>query len=107
MSAADLGKFVVLDIESGAYEIDSDEMAVSDRLPAPLIEVLRLPWRKRGRALLADGKEIVFDTYEAEVDWDGSRRCVEIAVADTDPLSGCASSPDTNSVSMSTRTALC
>lgn len=28
------GMFVVIDIESGAYEIDADEMAASDRLSA-------------------------------------------------------------------------
>jgi hypothetical protein len=28
------GKFVVIDIETGAYEIDSDELAASDRLLA-------------------------------------------------------------------------
>jgi hypothetical protein len=30
----DKGKFVVIDIESGAYEIDEDELAASDRLLA-------------------------------------------------------------------------
>jgi hypothetical protein len=32
--AGNEGKFVVIDIESGAYEIDSDELAASDRLLA-------------------------------------------------------------------------
>ena len=30
----DIGKFVVVDIESGAYEIDHDDMAATDRLLA-------------------------------------------------------------------------
>ena len=30
----DAGKFVVIDIETGAYEIDRDELAASDRLLA-------------------------------------------------------------------------
>ena len=30
----DEGKFVVIDIETGAYEIDTDELAASDRLLA-------------------------------------------------------------------------
>ena len=30
----DAGKFVVIDIETGAYEIDQDELAASDRLLA-------------------------------------------------------------------------
>lgn len=34
LKAADEGKFVVIDIETGAYEIDSDELAASDRLLA-------------------------------------------------------------------------
>ena len=32
VKAADHGKFVVIDIETGAYEIDQDELAASDRL---------------------------------------------------------------------------
>jgi len=34
LKAEDEGKFVVIDIESGAYEIDSDELTASDRLLA-------------------------------------------------------------------------
>jgi hypothetical protein len=34
LNAGDDGKFVVIDIESGDYEIDSDELAASDRLLA-------------------------------------------------------------------------
>jgi hypothetical protein len=34
IEAADEGKFVVIDIETGAYEIDEDELAASDRLVA-------------------------------------------------------------------------
>jgi len=34
LKAEDEGKFVVIDIESGAYEIDTDELAASDRLLA-------------------------------------------------------------------------
>lgn len=29
---SDFGKFIVIDIETGEYEIDSDEIAASDRL---------------------------------------------------------------------------
>ncbi len=32
LQASDNGKFVVIDIESGAYEMDDDELAASDRL---------------------------------------------------------------------------
>jgi hypothetical protein len=34
LKAEDEGKFVVIDIETGAYEIDSNELAASDRLLA-------------------------------------------------------------------------
>ncbi|HEX3130662.1 MAG TPA: hypothetical protein VH394_25210 [Thermoanaerobaculia bacterium] len=32
LTAADEGKFVLIDIESGDYEVDRDEIAASDRL---------------------------------------------------------------------------
>lgn len=34
----DEGKFVVIDIETGAYEIDQDELAASDRLLARVLD---------------------------------------------------------------------
>jgi hypothetical protein len=34
LKAGDEGKYVVIDIESGDYEIDADEIAASDRLLA-------------------------------------------------------------------------
>lgn len=34
VEASDKGKFVVIDIETGAYEIDDDEMAAFDRAAA-------------------------------------------------------------------------
>ena len=34
LAAEEEGKFVVIDIETGAYEIDADELAASDRLLA-------------------------------------------------------------------------
>jgi predicted aspartyl protease len=36
-------------------------------LPPTLIAALGLPWRRRGRARLADGNESLFDVYEATV----------------------------------------
>ena len=39
-------------------------------LPPALIAQLELEWRRRGRALLADGSECVFDIYE--VRWCGT-----------------------------------
>ncbi|MFV1967353.1 MAG: clan AA aspartic protease [Pirellulaceae bacterium] len=57
-------------------------------LPPSLISRLGLPWRQRGRALLADGSESVFDTYEGIVVWDGHPRRVAVDEADTAPLIG-------------------
>ena len=59
-------------------------------LPPPLIARLGLAWRSRGRALLADGSESIFDIYEGEVVWDGQRRRVAVDEADMMPLVGMA-----------------
>jgi hypothetical protein len=34
LKKSDIGKFIVIDIETGAYEVDADEIAASDRLLA-------------------------------------------------------------------------
>lgn len=59
-------------------------------LSPALITFLNLPFRNRGRAILADGSESVFDSYEATVHWDGQRRRIAIDEADTTPLVGMA-----------------
>jgi clan AA aspartic protease len=59
-------------------------------LPSQLITLLRLRFRGRGRALLADGSETIFDSYEAEISWDGQQRRVAVDEAETDPLVGMA-----------------
>jgi len=59
-------------------------------LTLPLVDIaaLGLPWRRRGRALLADGAESLFDVYEGFVLWDGTPRRVAVDAADVDPLVG-------------------
>jgi len=57
-------------------------------LPSSIVVQLGLPWRQRGRALLADGSESVFDIYEATVDWDGESRRIAVDEAETVPLIG-------------------
>jgi clan AA aspartic protease len=57
-------------------------------LPSSIITQLGLRWRQRGRALLADGSESVFDIYEASVDWDGKPRRIPVDEAETVPLIG-------------------
>ncbi len=57
-------------------------------LPPSLIADLKLPWRRRGRALLADGSESVFDIHEGSVLWDGRPVRVAIDAAEMVPLIG-------------------
>jgi clan AA aspartic protease len=57
-------------------------------LPSSLIVLLGLVWRERGRALLADGSESVFDIYEGTVLWDGEVRRIPVHEAETKPLIG-------------------
>lgn len=59
-------------------------------LSPTLIIALGLPWRRRGRALLADGNESVFDIYEATVMWDGTARRGPVDEVDAMPLVGMA-----------------
>ena len=40
-------------------------------MTSPLILRLDLPFRGRGRALMADGTESLFDVYEGAVLWEG------------------------------------
>ena len=57
-------------------------------LPSSVIATLGWSWRTRGRALLADGSESVFDIYEGKVLWDGKPRRILVDEADTTPLIG-------------------
>lgn len=57
-------------------------------LPPSLITGLKLPYLRRGRAILADGSVSDFDVYEGTVIWDGQLRQVIIDAVDTDPLVG-------------------
>ena len=57
-------------------------------LPPDFIAQLQLTWKRRGRALLADGRESIFDIYEATVVWDGEFLTVPIDEAECEPLVG-------------------
>jgi clan AA aspartic protease len=57
-------------------------------LPPNSIARLRLPWRQRGRAILADGSESVFDIYEGTAIWDRQPRRIPVDEAETAPLVG-------------------
>jgi clan AA aspartic protease len=57
-------------------------------LPSSVVASLGLPFRRRGRATLADGNTSVFDIHEAVIFWDGIPLRVAVDVADVDPLVG-------------------
>ena len=57
-------------------------------LPASLIQELGLVWRRRGRAMLADGSNSVFDIYEATITWHGRPRRIAVDEAECVPLLG-------------------
>jgi clan AA aspartic protease len=57
-------------------------------LPPDLIAQLNLKWKRRGRAILGDGSECVFDVYEAVLVWDGNLLTTPVDEADSEPLIG-------------------
>lgn len=57
-------------------------------LTRALVTELQLPYRNRDLAVLADGREAVFDVYEVTVLWDGHDRQVDAYVSDASPLVG-------------------
>ncbi|MCC5669277.1 hypothetical protein LC653_36925 [Nostoc sp. CHAB 5784] len=57
-------------------------------LPPDFIAALELPWKRRGRAILGDGSECVFDVYEAIVVWDEQLLTIPIDEAESNPLVG-------------------
>lgn len=59
-------------------------------LPPALIGNLQLRWDRRGRAVLADGSERVFDIFVGVLVWDRRKRAIPIHEADTTPLVGTA-----------------
>jgi clan AA aspartic protease len=57
-------------------------------LPNDLIIQLNLKWKRRGRAILGDGSECVFNIYEVMIIWDGFLLKIPIDEADSEPLLG-------------------
>lgn len=57
-------------------------------LPPDLIAQLNLRWKRRGRAILGDGSECVFNVYEAVVVWDRDLLTIPVDEADSEPLVG-------------------
>ena len=59
-------------------------------LPPSAISSLGLAWRQRGRAVLADGTESIYDIYDGRVLWMGRVRRIPIDEAEAVPLGGMA-----------------
>lgn len=57
-------------------------------LPPDLIAELNLPWKRRGRAILGDGSECVFNVYEGVVFWNETLLTIPVDEADSEPLVG-------------------
>ncbi|WP_392535839.1 clan AA aspartic protease [Nostoc sp. C117] len=57
-------------------------------LPPDLIAELNLKWKRRGRAILGDGSECVFNVYEAIVIWDDTFLTIPVDEANAEPLVG-------------------
>jgi len=57
-------------------------------LPPALVPELGLTRLSRGRALLANGREELFDIYGVNVSWDGQQQHIEVDAVDTTPLVG-------------------
>ena len=57
-------------------------------LPPDSISELGLKWKRRGRAILGDGSECVFNVYEAVVVWDNTLLTIPVDEADAEPLVG-------------------
>ncbi len=57
-------------------------------LPPALVTELGLVYRDRGRAILADGSEALFDIYDVAVLWDKRLRNTRASAADATPLVG-------------------
>lgn len=47
-----------------------------------------MKWKRRGRAILGDGSECVFNVYEAVVVWDETLLTIPVDEADAEPLVG-------------------
>ena len=57
-------------------------------LPSALVTELGLAYRDRGRAILADGSEAIFDIYDVAVLWDSRLRNTRAVAAGVVPLVG-------------------
>ncbi len=91
---ADREAIIRLEVRSPSGQVQTVDAVIDTgfdgwiSLPPALIAQLGLAWRRRGRALLADGSESIFDIYEGTVTWDDQPRRVAVDEADMVPLVG-------------------
>ena len=91
---ADFEPIISLSLQGADGQIYTQEAIVDTgfngwlSLPPDLIAQLNLRWKRRGRAILGDGSECVFNVYEAIVVWDGDLLTIPIDEADSEPLIG-------------------
>ena len=91
---ADFEPIISLSLQGADGQIYTQEAIVDTgfngwlSLPPDLIAQLNLSWKRRGRAILGDGSECVFNVYEAIVVWDGDLLTIPIDEADSEPLIG-------------------
>ncbi len=89
----DLDALVAISVRGGGG-VESFEAVVDTgfskafSLPPDAIYRLGLKFLYGARAALANGAEVDMDVYEAEVQWHGEWRRVQVDAADTDPLIG-------------------
>lgn len=57
-------------------------------LPHDSITALGLPWRRLGKAILADGQQVLFDVYEATIIGDGRSIVIPVDESESEPLIG-------------------
>jgi clan AA aspartic protease len=90
---AELEAVIRLQIRNASHSLEVRgviDTGFSGDLTAPqsLIDQLELPWIKWRNVELADGQIVLCAVYEAELDWDGASRVIEIDSAETTPLVG-------------------
>jgi predicted aspartyl protease len=69
-------------------EVIDTRYTASLTLPPASIRALGLRWRSVDRFQLADVTVVVFDVYEAKVEWDGKVRQILVDEAGSEPLVG-------------------
>ena len=91
---AALEAVVILSLRGPSGQVQETDVVIDTgydgfiTLPSPLVQELGLPFRFRGRAVLANGSEETFDVYGVTVFWDGEPRSIEADAVGTEPLAG-------------------